>query len=486
MQRSVNILWVDDEWLPDGTGSLRNDVFIEWEDRWKQRLARENIRLHIVRSAGGQIADALTTYDVAAIVLDYELDQRIGPDSNASEAIARLSAGLKRSLPPVIIFSKSKPDDVGHITFGTGQLPAGAFEKTDDGANGVGELLAALLTRGPLTFLVMSDLHAGFLPTRPASDGVLTHAEFFASLTDAVRQLAGQHRIDAVVFPGDFAWRNQREDFKLASIEVEKIRTAAGVRTLDRLLFCPGNHDMVYGDAGTASWEEFREFMALLAAGCEEAFFPRFVSSCSKSGRLRRFDAQESSLTAVVNEKLKFAFVGFNSCKPGPQRFECIGEVNEDQWTEAEHFMKSVPEHYLRIAALHHPVFSPPSGFWSSEAPVLNQGLFMQNLARLGFGLVLHGHTHFAGVHSHRINVLNRPGAGFSQGATVRTLVVSCPSVMAEPNPASPIRQFYLVRLGAPDPKGDQRSFALDSFVFEPSQKKWTPGEGIAEGEYRV
>jgi hypothetical protein len=42
------------------------------------------------------------------------------------------------------------------------------------------------------------------------------------------------------------------------------------------------------------------------------------------------------------------------------------------------------------------------------------------------------------------------------------------------------------VRLGTVDAATGRRSFALDSFVFEPSQKQWARGEAVPAGEYSV
>jgi hypothetical protein len=112
-----------------------------------------------------------------------------------------------------------------------------------------------------------------------------------------------------------------------------------------------------------------------------------------------------------------------------------------------------------------------------------DQGKAMQLLSKLGLGLVLHGHTHFSGLHSHRIRVLN--GAPNSRSVS-KMPTVACPSVIAHPSSLSPHRHYFVIRLGAFDDQSATRSISLATRVFNPSGRSWTAGEAVTAGEFEV
>jgi hypothetical protein len=82
------------------------------------------------------------------------------------------------------------------------------------------------------------------------------------------------------------------------------------------------------------------------------------------------------------------------------------------------------------------------------------------------------------------VRALNRPGQGRASAAAPSLLAVSCPSVLAEPDPNTPARQFFLARLRR-SARHDW-DFSLASWVFEPSGCTWESGDVLPEGEFSL
>lgn len=483
------ILWVDDDWLPTGSAQDGNQRLIEWESDWAQAIVTAGKTPSIVRRGSSSIADDLTRGHIDLLICDYQLsDDEPGGERNAIELLDRLRAGINRALPPVVIFTRYPPDELAAHIRPTGDLLRGVFQKTQEGARQLAAFIGTLARRGPVNLLVISDLHMGYLPRESAGRGTITQREFSDRLADGVRSVAKNMTLHALVCPGDFAWHHQREDFKHATIEIGRLMTAARLSMPDQFFFCPGNHDVVFSD-GDPHWREFRDFVSLLGGTRGEAFFERFVGAWNPVlHALGDFDSQSSLLTLAKLDDPGIFFAGINSVLPTDERFKCLASVDERQWEYIKTIIERRAAPGLRIAAIHHPIFASPGGFWCHDTALSGQGQVLQRLRALGFSLVFHGHTHFAGVHEHRIRIMNHPGAshGSQHGGISSILTVACPSVVAEPNPASPMRQFMVVKLGALDPSNGLRSVAIQSHVFDPSPARWVPGESIEVGQHWI
>lgn len=482
--KSINVLWVDDEWLSGASGEPGNAQFDKWIGQWQARLAKESMDLNVTRSASPDVLDRILRVQFDALILDYGLAVSGDGYANAVELLGAMQEVPRAADIPVVILSKLGLQELAHLDMPQLQ---GIFEKTDEGASGVGDFLDSLGRPQSLNLLLMSDLHVGFLPARGGVDGSLHHDRFLRSLCDRISAIARQTRLDGVLVSGDFAWHDPTNDLTTAAVAVDQIIRAAGVSSTTGLLFCPGNHDLCYDRGDTGDWVAFRQFVDKLGIGSGDRFFARFVNAWNpKTRRLGEFLTQSAVLTVVVNDAARFVFVGFNSCKPTGKKFGCVGSIDSDQWDDVEKCLEQVPSDYFRIAALHHPLFSPPDGFWKADHPMNNQGSVLRYLAKHGFSLVVHGHTHFAGVHAHHARALNRPGHSRNSIASSSLLAVSCPSVLAEPDPNTPNRQFFLARMKHARVGRTEWDFRLDSWVFEPSGCVWEPGEAVAEGEFAL
>lgn len=484
MKSTIRVLWVDDEWLPDTRGELSNDLFAEWESSWRRRLAASSIDLQVVRSASPEVLDKVVGHRFDVLILDYGYARSRGLYQNAVELLSVMRAVPRAAEVPAVILSKLSAGELDHLS-----LPQlhGVYVKNEAGIDALGAFLDGLARPRSLNLLLMSDLHVGFLPQRAVADGTLHHDRFFRSLTDRIGKIARESRIDGVVIAGDFAWHDPSGDLKRAAVTVDQIVRAAGVSMTSGLLICPGNHDLCYDRTEAGDWVEFRDFVDKLAIGSGDAFLRRFANVWNPTTRrLGEFHSQNALLSVVVNHESRFVFVGLNSCRTSGKKFECKGVIDGDQWDDVARYLEGVPADYLRIGALHHPIFSPPDGFWRPDYAMVNQGSALRYLTKNRFSLVVHGHTHFAGVHMHKVRSLNRPGVARDENDEPSLLAVSCPSVLAEPDPNTPSRQFFFVKLQQSTDGRQDWDFSLSSYVFEPSGCTWGPGEPIRSGDYSV
>lgn len=484
MKNILNVLWVDDEWFMNSDGDPSNEQFSEWENSWRDRLSRSSIKLVVTRRASPEILDKVLNFNYDALILDYGLGDVRGTYSNSVELLDVMRGIPRAAQVPAVILSKLAPGTLDHLSHSQLQ---GVFVKDATGVEAVGSFLESLARPQFLNLLLLSDLHVGFLPLQALGNGTLHHDRFFRSLTDRIYGISRENNIDAVVISGDFAWHSPAHEMERAAITVDQIARAAGVDVNTGLLFCPGNHDICYNHSDSGDWSAFKTFVERMAIGRGEQFYKRFVLSWNPvTRRLANFSSQNSLLSIVVNHAARFVFVGLNSCSPTGKKYECNGVVDGDQWDDIGAYLENVPNTYLRIGALHHPIFASPDGFWKPDFPIINQGSALRYFAKHGFSLIVHGHAHFSGVHSHQVHAMNRPGS-INSGRTIDpTLVaVSCPSVLAEPDPNTPNRQFFLAKLRQQLRGGARKSwdFGLTSYVFEPSACVWERGDELPVGE---
>lgn len=479
--KKIRVLWVDDEWIINSAGTPSNRQFDGWEAQWRQKLASVAIELEVTRSASPEVLDKVVSQRFDALVLDHGFEG--GTYNDAVELLDVMRDIARASEVPVVILSKLRRGALDHLAHPQLQ---GVFVKDAEGVEALGSFLETLARPRTLNLLLLSDVHIGFLPQAALADGTLHHDRFFRSLTDRVARIARESKVDAVVVAGDFAWHTPARDLERAAVTVDQIVRAAGVSPLSGLLFCPGNHDLCYDHSDAGDWSEFRAFVERLGIGSGDIFFRRFVNAWNPTTkRLGTFHSQNSVLSVVVNHAARFVFVGLNSCRPTGKKYECRGVIDGDQWDDVGRCLENVPADYIRIAALHHPIFSPPDGFWKPDYPMVNQGSALRYLTKYQFSMVVHGHTHFAGVHAHHVRALNRPGVKHNSAALAKPtlLSVSCPSVLAEPDPNTPNRQFFLARLEQRSGRTEKWDFSLKSYVFEPSACQWEDGEEMAPGE---
>jgi CheY-like chemotaxis protein len=478
--REVKILWVDDEW-----GNSVSPIDLS---RAKNALEAEMLlggigAQFVIKSSDDVWSEFGPHQKLDLIILDYELSKDDKERNNGIELLDRLSSRLN-SMPPVILFTRYSRRELesANRLYSSRRIHA-IYSKDSDGAVDMVKCAARLLGSSPINFFVISDTHVGYL----AETGGISQERFLKSLYESIEIVSREHKIEFMISCGDFAWKQQKSELMKSSTMLQNIAGRLKLGSCDQIAITPGNHDISFSSDGSYSWSSFSEFVDILSA-MYPGFANRYTFGTRIVGNRPRFNDSTALFSLVHNERLGVVVVGLNSSKPTGNGYEVEPAIDDQQWDALTEELGKIPKEVLRIGILHHPIFSAPGGVYQDERALEDQGKALQAFANAGVSLVFHGHTHFSAVHSHRLAVINSPAALGQPGAVKiqNLLTVACPSLVAEPSSASPLRQYLIVSLGGADPDTGVRSFCLRSVVFDPATCSWSYGTEIPHGHFWV
>lgn len=209
------------------------------------------------------------------------------------------------------------------------------------------------------TILHVSDLHFGD-PMAALNRGEVSRV-FRSLLTKAGRDVL-------LVLSGDISFRGQREGYAEARDALLPVLDASGI-SRDRIIVCPGNHDVVKSSASLSPFEAFDAWSAEMRNDKRCTFS---ANSC------RRVSCHEAD------------FLVINSAHHGDIEY---GLVDLMQLDSVLADMDATPGQGLpRVAVLHHHLI-PFSGH-GDKSTTRNAYQLLTRLIRHGFSLVLHGHQH--------------------------------------------------------------------------------------------
>lgn len=480
--RSVNVLWADDDWALE---SPQYPELQKWRSVLESRLASAGLNPTIHVRPTTKIADDLVRRNYDLLILDYEFSKDPGGENAFSLGTILGQTVAKTKIPPMVIFSR-----YSHIEL-EARAKVGLIDriyavclKSDEGLAHLVECATGLFATKPLNFVVMSDLHFGYLESTSGMDP----SRFFNALKLAISDIKREHKIDGLFACGDFAWTSQKADFTEATRRIWDIARQLELDPTKQLFLCPGNHDIDFSD-GTPSWKAFELFLdSLFNIRNAQSRFP-----CMNApyGSTPLFERQHSLFSVVKNEVLGIVVVALNSNHPTGHGVGVQAKIDEAQWDALEQHLSNnelYPKNLLRIAILHHPVFSPPGGIDADEPHLLDQGKALHVFAKCGISLVFHGHTHFSGIHSHRIALINSAGSQGQQQEPhiVDLLTVACPTLIAHPSSVSPQRHFLVVKLDAVDQRTGTRAFSQESYIFQPADCRFVQGQSVSVGYFKV
>lgn len=241
------------------------------------------------------------------------------------------------------------------------------------------------------TLLHISDPHFG------DPNGVLSRLE----VSQVLMALLHKTGPDVfVVLSGDISFKGQAQGYAEAQQALFEVFDAASVRR-DRVVVCPGNHDVVKLATSASPFEAFDAWSAGLRRDKHCTFS---TESC------RRFSSPEVDfllINSVYHGKIEFGLVDLKK----------MDAVLND--------MDAAPTQDLpRVAVLHHHLVP-----FSREDTSTTRNAYqvLTRLTKHGFSLVLHGHQHAllelgVGVDSmkvHGVGSFRFITPGFPNGATV-------------------------------------------------------------------
>jgi 3',5'-cyclic AMP phosphodiesterase CpdA len=248
-----------------------------------------------------------------------------------------------------------------------------------------------------VNLLHLSDLH---FSQSPQAD------EWFGQLAEDLREL-GCDRLDVLVLTGDLTQRAAPSEFDAARRFVLRLSTDARLSP-GQVVVVPGNHDLDWSLSKAAYSFHRREDYAgpleegeIIAHGAtvvevrdEAAYKQRFKPFADFYAHIKgtaypldyeaQFDVQDFA-------KENLLIVGFNSSWETDHHFRSRAGIHAGALARALERLRQSDAwaSRIKIAVWHHPLSSP------GDDRIKDHG-FMQQLAKAGFRLVLHGHVHKA------------------------------------------------------------------------------------------
>lgn len=484
--KGLKILWIDDEFQD------RNSILQSWKTTLRQELS-ERLRMEVEVITWGNTVGSVELIGRGgfdALVLDLELEQEV-PSTFAKdgvEILQRAADDLKRS-PPAFIFSNwVKKDSAGELE-GRFQeelskyrrLFVDAFVKTTEEFKSLVEAIALFVDFPPIRMVLLSDVHAGFFDSTRSAD------YFFDGLYSALEKIQSAGDVDMLVCVGDLAWKNQREDLRVAAQIIKRMMSALSINDISGLALCPGNHDIdVIGHTG---WSPFQEFIKDIAANNREIVSRYFASRAH--GLFGGFHRKEDLFSYHELAEKKIVIIGFNAVnfkdhESGKIEDMVWGEVGLDQLHMLEKIENVTQSdvNKLKIALVHYPLFQVPGKFGEVEDSLIkDQARVLYYLAKNGIGLVINGHSHFSGITEYRVAPLNFVGEAAKAGIKKITNI-SVPTVGGDPHEGTPMRQFFVLSIGHLNRLSRKRTISIETWVHQAADNSWRPGTALDEGGF--
>lgn len=229
---------------------------------------------------------------------------------------------------------------------------------------------------------------------------------WYGQLAEDLKELECD-RVHALVLSGDLTQRADRQEFE--AVRRFLLRLSADIRlSPGQVVVVPGNHDLSWSLSKAAySFHRREDYKAVLEEGRFIAHGTEVIEVRDDAAYQRRFEpftefyAQikgtpypiepDAQLDVQDFPKENLLFVGLNSAWETDHHFRSRASIHPGALTEAMARIRRDPAFAsrLKIAVWHHPLESP------DEDRIKERGV-MQQLAKAGFRLVLHGHIHKA------------------------------------------------------------------------------------------
>lgn len=220
-----------------------------------------------------------------------------------------------------------------------------------------------------------------------------------ASAIHADWNAIGSPPLAGLIISGDLTWKASSEEFEHAHNFIRDVQSWAGIREEERIVTCPGNHDIRYSDT---PWDK-----AAPIGYPEETAIEEYAKFYQGIFRIRPNNHLASGRRFLLGGSLAVDIAALNSCKLAQikDQFQGQGFLSDDQLSYcAESMGWSRPKENglraLRIAFLHHhvlPVIERETP-WASKAAstAYDAGALLTWALAHDVDIILHGHMHRA------------------------------------------------------------------------------------------
>lgn len=256
-----------------------------------------------------------------------------------------------------------------------------------------------------VSLLHLSDLH--FADTDQATI-------WYAQLAEDLREqrLA---KLDAVVISGDIGNFSRPEEYVPARMFLESLMGGFGLSP-ERLVLVPGNHDVSWDLSRQAyTLHQRHSFRTPLTDGHYIAHGSEVIEVRDENAYKRRFQNFSNFYREVKGEEYPTDYMdqatlhylpehgllilGLNSAWEIDHHFRSRASIHPGALAKALNRLHERPStHLVGLAVWHHPLTS-------SEPDHVSDISFMQQLAKAGFRIALHGHIHRADNQTYRYDI---------------------------------------------------------------------------------
>lgn len=257
----------------------------------------------------------------------------------------------------------------------------------------------------------LSDVHFGRntageemhrFESAPYNDSLITHLKReFSATKPHFRD--SEHRVVLVV-SGDLAYAATEDEFDKvvtflnASVEALKIPK-------ERVVLCPGNHDVFWKDAEINKAHRFDNYLGMLVTFYGDPLFRKLYPRIKWDMKLRSKRPDPIDIIGLHNlSEMGVAFVSLNSCVYETNQHH-YGFIGGNQLRAADELVEQaglLPSQVV-VAVMHHHLHPFPdsvglresdSPIWTDLSTVRDAGLVEKRLEKMGVDVVLHGHKH--------------------------------------------------------------------------------------------
>lgn len=475
--KNLRILWVDDDWDQPRLQLLADSLANE--------LALRGVVAQFDKVLPNECVNCLAYQERYSLIITDYVFKRHTPPSNGAQIVQALSS-LMKVVPPMILLTEylGRPE-YDEVIDNNGNRFYRKFCKIPTSITPLAKSILALANAPPINILILSDIHCGFAGRKKDARAKGFYGTFLRELATYTSQ---QWKIDYVLVSGDLAWRKQDDDLSEARDLLLDIMRILGLSEPQALQFCIGNHDLNLSNPANPL-DQYERFLQSLKS-TNDHYVVRYMAYQAKLRELGPMTERAQTLYTDFDPAGNVLFASLNSCSYSVRATESptvrvSGEVGLAQWSALENSISDADQprtNNLRIAFLHHPLFSTPGGHFDDEPPIADQAQAFHRLTKLGFHLAIHGHSHFACMYEQRMRVLNPSG---KSEKTAKLVVIGAPTLGAYPSSTSPSRQYLVLSISAPL-EGGQRNLSLQTRAYNEHNSQWSEGQCISAGQFSI
>lgn len=255
--------------------------------------------------------------------------------------------------------------------------------------------------------LHLSDLHFGSIDNAN---------KWYSQLADDLRYELDCSYLDILIISGDIANRSVPDEYTAAQQFLEALSKEFKLHA-QQLVIVPGNHDLNWALSKKAYWLEWRDnykgelregkFIDLddvLAVRNEADYQKRFTHFRNFYQAVKGEPYPlEYKCQAIIQhfEELNLLILGLNSAWQLDHHYKSRASIHSDALGNALNQIRQsqIYKDCFKVAVWHHPLTS------SYEDRITDHG-FMEQLAKAGFRLALHGHIHQAENNLYRYDLI--------------------------------------------------------------------------------